>query len=944
MVLHGYSTTSAKLANGEIVAQNDHVYVSPPWSDRDGTPYIVARIIEFLPPLATPRKGSRRPPSTELQVRLSLFYRPSDISGRNISDFRMLIAAIHTDTQSLSSVRGKCYVRHKDRIENLLAWKKLPDHFYYVKYYDPYIKREYEMLRTENVNNIPPDVKKVLVSRYEYLIAEKEMVSDLLDTFRICCICDEWASSQESVKCERVHSSSACLSCIADQLPRSCKKHYHMSCLQPPLSAKPAKGYSWVCIPCSLQRVLDVKQKKFYHQANPITIKVVKNGTATAKGKETASALSNRPDVTYQGWPWRYFGLYTAVRDTIDKDDLIFPKAATRVGTKFQALVPEWDEQQAVEATRAMKEGEAGPSRHTIVERGYDPGSAKHDDTIVVLSEPNDDLESYMAEVATYKLAVPPYDVRRLDKAIQLFHSLGRAEALQKMQSLRRSDFSPNIHFDERETATFESELERIGGLDAHETGKILNKRSSDVLRFSYIWKNKKLKVENEALRQHHKVTSAHARTGKTLGAPSLGKIRGREGSAVSDDEVSLYSAGFVKENKMQCAACHTRMSGVWWRSPRTVSGKAMCETCGSNYRKYGFISSIKAEDSKRTDKKDEKAGTKKGKADSNGTSTPVPPPPPRLPPCACCKRMEPKASMARCKSCTFSVHSGCYGIASPDMGPDWECELCTNVKSLDYNFDPKCVLCPRDANTLITKSRSKKSAGDFDILSALKPTEGLRWAHVLCSAWIPELLYTNPGTFKKVEGIAILPLERWEGTCALCQQSDGAVITCSDCEMTFHPSCAWMSGFKFGFEFSLAKPGKREAVTIAKFKEEAGVMNSGCWCKSHDLEGRTIYEMHEMDTEQNETALQIYTASYKTLPFGEESFALLRKATKLDQIIPPHSIKEDAVEKSCAKCQVDVSPKWHQVDNDNLMEVDGEVKITGKKIVCHQCWFDYSA
>lgn len=63
------------------------------------------------------------------------------------------MAAIHTDIQPLSNVRGKCYVRHKDRIEDLLAWKRRPDHFYFVKFFDPYIKREFEVVRTENVHN-----------------------------------------------------------------------------------------------------------------------------------------------------------------------------------------------------------------------------------------------------------------------------------------------------------------------------------------------------------------------------------------------------------------------------------------------------------------------------------------------------------------------------------------------------------------------------------------------------------------------------------------------------------------------------------------------------------------------------------------------------------------------------------------------------------------------
>lgn len=52
---------------------------------------------------------------------------------------------------------------------------------------------------------MPDYVRKVLAKRYEYLAAEKEMVADLTDSFRTCTTCHEWASSQESVKCEYVY-------------------------------------------------------------------------------------------------------------------------------------------------------------------------------------------------------------------------------------------------------------------------------------------------------------------------------------------------------------------------------------------------------------------------------------------------------------------------------------------------------------------------------------------------------------------------------------------------------------------------------------------------------------------------------------------------------------------------------------------------------------------
>jgi hypothetical protein len=90
---------------------------------------------------------------------------------------------------------------------------------------------------------------------------------------------------------------------------------------------------------------------------------------------------------------------------------------------------------------------------------------------------------------------------------------------------------------------------------------------------------------------------------------------------------------------------------------------------------------------------------------------------------------------------------------------------------------------------------------------------------------------------------------------CTLCGQRDGAVAGCADCGLLYHPSCAWIVGYRFGFEFSLAKPGKKEVVTIAKFREDAGVMMPGIWCKGHEMEGRTIYDMNDVDPEQNEVS-----------------------------------------------------------------------------------------
>lgn len=128
----------------------------------------------------------------------------------------------------------------------------------------------------------------------------------------------------------------------------------------------------------------------------------------------------------------------------------------------------------------------------------------------------------------------------------------------------------------------------------------------------------------------------------------------------------------------------------------------------------------------------------------------------------------------------------------------------CTCIGTSLTRQPPRCVLCSRTAPPVHLKARGKKAIGEFDLLSALKPTEGNRWAHVLCSAWLPELVYTTPAALKLIEGISNLPRVRWEGACGLCGQLDGAKVECVECNTGFHASCAWLAGHKFGFEISL--------------------------------------------------------------------------------------------------------------------------------------------
>lgn len=121
---------------------------------RDGTPYSVARIMEFLPAAGTPtfdKDGRRNEPFT--RVRLAWYYRPSDVSDRPVADSRLLLAAIYSEVCDLNQLRAKCYVIHRDKISDLAGWKKRPDRFYFNRLFDPWIRKEFEVIPANTVRN-----------------------------------------------------------------------------------------------------------------------------------------------------------------------------------------------------------------------------------------------------------------------------------------------------------------------------------------------------------------------------------------------------------------------------------------------------------------------------------------------------------------------------------------------------------------------------------------------------------------------------------------------------------------------------------------------------------------------------------------------------------------------------------------------------------------------
>lgn len=55
--------------------------------------------------------------------------------------------------------------------------------------------------------------------------------------------------------------------------------------------------------------------------------------------------------------------MYTRAEDTLNPEDLIYPRAVTRVGPKFQANVMSWEQQVEAERRRQESLETVGPSR-----------------------------------------------------------------------------------------------------------------------------------------------------------------------------------------------------------------------------------------------------------------------------------------------------------------------------------------------------------------------------------------------------------------------------------------------------------------------------------------------------------------------------------------------------------------------------------------------------
>lgn len=156
-------------------------------------------------------------------------------------------------------------------------------------------------------------------------MCEVGTAAELCDAQRGCCVCRKWAA-----KCVLFVFLSTCDP--ADDLPRRpthrpesvacarCSRVFHLTCVDPPLAAKPKAGYGWSCAPCSKAHDEEVEgyleqgygpppvRKAAAGDGLPGRMGVASGGSqmlhASKKGKARQGASCPRPLGLSRGWTW----------------------------------------------------------------------------------------------------------------------------------------------------------------------------------------------------------------------------------------------------------------------------------------------------------------------------------------------------------------------------------------------------------------------------------------------------------------------------------------------------------------------------------------------------------------------------------------------------------------------------------------------------------------
>ncbi|QPH01357.1 hypothetical protein C2857_005557 [Epichloe festucae Fl1] len=605
--------------DGTVLEPNDHVYLvcEPP-----GEPYYLGRIMEFV---HSPDDNSKRVHT----VRINWYYRPKDI-GRKTTDTRLVFATMHSDVSPLTALRGKCWIRHRVEIDNLDVYRKTPDCFWYEKLYDRYIQKNYDLLPTSTIVNVPDKVKKVLDERWKFVLVEQGRGKELTSAVKLCKRCTGYCASNDSVDCA------------------VCQNTYHMNCVKPPLLKKPSRGFAWSCAACSRAQERKLEAHNIPTGADAEDDDVLDDDDDDAHCLHTNCTTPADIDEHHQGtaaqiyqaslWPWRYLGMHCKPEDALDYDDRIHPRASTRIGPRHQANVGAWPGR-AIEYAKPIesRKGRGAPklSKEAQVAQEAER-AARHKRPKWVQDEPpgyqtrGEDLDENGPNATSTRLWVPKPSgtisneevVGYMTKARGMAKRLGLPERSTNLQdvaleTLFRDDYDPATALKDlpntkpgtfkepsltpTEQKKFEEGVAKYGS-ELHLVMKhVKTMTPGEVVRYYYTWK--------KTDRGKQVWGSYSGRKGKRFAKrEDTAASKAADDVADGDDDSAFDSKKAMdKKRSFICQFCSTTTSRQWRRAPTTqglvnengskATSKdkgsqyvvALCRRCAELWRRYAI-------------------------------------------------------------------------------------------------------------------------------------------------------------------------------------------------------------------------------------------------------------------------------------------------------------------------------------------------------------------
>lgn len=192
---------------------------------------------------------------------------------------------------------------------------------------------------------------------------------------------------------------------------------------------------------------------------------------------------------------------------------------------------------------------------------------------------------------------------------------------------------------------------------------------------------------------------------------------------------------------------------------------------------------------------------------------------------CAVCNDLECDNANAIvfCDGCNIAVHQECYGIAFIPEG-QWFCRRCM----LSRGRSVGCTFCPSHTG-------------------AFKQLDNGLWSHVVCALWIHEVYFANPIYLEPIEGIDMIPRNRWKLMCYICKQKMGACIQCSNrnCFQAYHVTCAKRAGLYMVMETGM-QGALTSKATLKSYCDRHGPLD---WSREAVLHGITKTRMFYRDS-----------------------------------------------------------------------------------------------